>query len=61
VNTKNKDDSLNVDGVKQSVNFIAGDIVRIKKSSKKLNLITFNNNIFFKVFKEKLSRNCHYP
>jgi NAD+ kinase len=56
VNTKNKNDSLNVDGVKQSVNFIAGDIVRIKKSSKKLNLITFNNNIFFKVFKEKLLR-----
>ena len=56
VNTKNRNDSLNVDGVKQPVNFIAGDIIRIKKSSIKLNLITFNNNIFFKVFKEKLLR-----
>ncbi len=52
--TKNKKDSFNVDGVTKDIEIRAGDILRIKKSAKKLKLITFEDNVFFRVFKEKL-------
>jgi NAD+ kinase len=52
--TKNINDILSVDGVKQDINLFSNDILRISKSKLKLKLITFNNNIFFKVFKKKL-------
>jgi NAD+ kinase len=56
ISTKNINDNLSVDGVRQQVTLKSGDIFRIKKSPLKLNLVTFNNNAFFKVFKEKLLR-----
>jgi NAD+ kinase len=52
--SKNKNDILSVDGTKKDVFLHGGDILKINKSELKLKLITFNNNIFFKVFKEKL-------
>ena len=39
---------------KKDIFLHGGDILKINKSELKLKLITFNNNIFFKVFKEKL-------
>jgi NAD+ kinase len=54
--SKNKNDILSVDGTKKDIILHSGDILKINKSELKLNLITFNNNIFFKVFKEKLLR-----
>ena len=52
--SKNKNDILSVDGTKKDIFLHSGDILKINKSELKLKLITFNNNIFFKVFKEKL-------
>jgi len=52
--SKNKNDILSVDGTKKDIILHSGDILKINKSELKLKLITFNNNIFFKVFKEKL-------
>ena len=52
--TKNKNDSLSVDGVKTNIAPSNNDIFRISKSNLKLKLITFNSNIFFRVFREKL-------
>ncbi len=52
--SKNKNDILSVDGTKKDIFLHGGDILKINKSELKLKLITFNNNIFFKVFKEKL-------
>jgi NAD+ kinase len=52
--SKNKNDILSVDGTKKGIFLYSGDILKINKSELKLKLITFNNNIFFKVFKEKL-------
>jgi NAD+ kinase len=52
--SKNKNDILSVDGTKKDIFLYSGDILKINKSELKLKLITFNNNIFFKVFKEKL-------
>ena len=52
--SKNKNDVLSVDGTRKDTILHSGDILKINKSKLKLNLITFNNNIFFKVFKEKL-------
>jgi NAD+ kinase len=52
--TKNKNDSLSVDGVKTNIAPSNNDIFRISKSDLKLKLITFNSNIFFRVFREKL-------
>lgn len=54
INSKKTDVSINVDGKKQDVEILDGDIFKVGKSDKKLNLITFNKNIFFKIFKEKL-------
>ncbi len=56
--TKNSSDSLTADGFREKIKIIEDDIFRIRKSDKKLNLITFDNNIFFKVFKEKLLKTC---
>jgi NAD+ kinase len=58
IHTKNSNDNLTADGVQKKADIIKDDIFRIRKSEKKLKLITFNNNIFFKVFKEKLLRRC---
>ncbi len=52
--SKNINDILSVDGTKKDIFLHSGDILKINKSELKLKLITFNNNIFFKVFKEKL-------
>jgi NAD+ kinase len=52
--SKNLNDILSVDGTKKDIFLHSGDILKINKSELKLKLITFNNNIFFKVFKEKL-------
>ncbi len=52
--SKNKNDVLSVDGTRKDTILHSGDILKINKSELKLKLITFNNNIFFKVFKEKL-------
>jgi NAD+ kinase len=54
IKTKNDNDCLSIDGIKQKINIKSGDILKIKKSKLKLNLVTFNNNAFFKNFKEKL-------
>jgi NAD+ kinase len=54
IKTKNDNDCLSVDGIKQKINLKSGDILKVKKSELKLNLVTFNNNAFFKNFKEKL-------
>ena len=45
---------LNIDGRKRDFEVLNGDIFKVGKSNYKLNLITFNRNIFFKIFKEKL-------
>ena len=58
LHTKNANDSLTADGVQKKIDIHKDDMFRISKSSKKLKLITFNNNIFFKVFKEKLLKRC---
>ena len=52
--SKNDNDILSVDGVKKDTILRSGDILKIYESKLKMRLITFNNNIFFKVFKEKL-------
>jgi NAD+ kinase len=54
INSKKTDVSINVDGKKQDIKIFDGDVFKVGKSDKKLNLITFNKNIFFKIFKEKL-------
>jgi NAD+ kinase len=54
VDSRNIDNILSIDGVKSSINLEDGDIFRINKSSLKLKLITFDDNNFFKIFKEKL-------
>ncbi|MCX6347252.1 MAG: NAD(+)/NADH kinase [Actinobacteria bacterium] len=45
---------LNIDGRKRDFEVLNGDIFKVGKADFKLNLITFNRNIFFKIFKEKL-------
>ncbi|MFO7928402.1 MAG: NAD(+)/NADH kinase [Candidatus Humimicrobiaceae bacterium] len=54
IGSKNKENSLSIDGVKNPRNLINGDILRVSKSKLRIRLISFNQNIFFKVFKEKL-------
>ncbi len=54
IGSKNKENSLSIDGVKNPINLINNDILRVSKSKLKVKLISFNHNIFFKVFKEKL-------
>jgi len=54
INSKNTEVSLNIDGKKSDVQIADQDIFKVEKSKYKLNLITFNKNIFFKIFKDKL-------
>ncbi|MCG9479642.1 MAG: NAD(+)/NADH kinase [Actinomycetia bacterium] len=54
INTKNINNTLSIDGVKSSVNLNNEDVFRVNSSKLKLKLITFNDNIFFKIFKQKL-------
>jgi NAD+ kinase len=54
INARNKNASLNVDGVRKNVDMQPEDIFKIKKSNLKLKLITFDKDIFFKIFKDKL-------
>ena len=56
ISSKNKSVILNVDGVNTGENILSDDVFKVKKSNVKLNLITFNKNIFFKIFKEKFLR-----
>ncbi|MBM3699817.1 MAG: NAD(+)/NADH kinase [Actinobacteria bacterium] len=52
--SKNGRDVLSSDGVRQNTELDAGDELIFKKSNIKLKLITFEENLFFKVCKEKL-------
>jgi NAD+ kinase len=52
--SKNGRDILSSDGIRQNVDLDEGDELVFKKSGLKLKLITFNENLFFKVCKEKL-------
>ncbi len=52
--SKNGRDILSSDGVRQNTELDEGDELVFKKSALKLKLITFNENLFFKVCKEKL-------
>jgi NAD+ kinase len=54
VKTKNDNDCLSIDGIKQKISIKSEDILKVKESKLKLNLVTFNNNAFFKNFREKL-------
>jgi len=57
IKTKNKNDSLIIDGVSKDVTLKPGDKFVFKRSPNKLNLITYNKGIFFEVFKRKLLKN----
>jgi NAD+ kinase len=54
INSGKKEVVLNVDGVEKSLRLMEGDKLRVSKSEHYLNLITFENNVFFKIFKKKL-------
>ncbi|MCL6087151.1 MAG: NAD(+)/NADH kinase [Actinobacteria bacterium] len=54
INSAETQVNLNIDGKKSDFNVLNGDIFKVGKSQYNLNLITFNKNIFFKIFKEKL-------
>jgi NAD+ kinase len=53
INSRNEKDSVSVDGKTVPVSIKSDYIFKVKKSKLKLKLITFNKDIFFKVFKEK--------
>ncbi len=52
-NSRNKEDSVSVDGKTVTLRIEPDYMFEIKKSKLKLKFITFNRNIFFKVFREK--------
>ncbi len=54
IQAKDVNNTLNIDGVKSSTNLVDGDVFKVCQSNLKLKLITFDDNIFFKIFKEKL-------
>lgn len=54
INSGKNDVILNVDGRKKPIKILEGDRLRVSKSDHSLNLITFEDNIFFKIFKKKL-------
>ncbi|MBN1298856.1 MAG: NAD(+)/NADH kinase [Actinobacteria bacterium] len=54
IKSHNWHDILSSDGVKQNIDLNLEDELVFKISDLKLQLITFNENLFFKVFKEKL-------
>jgi NAD+ kinase len=53
LNSSNKKDMISVDGKSFSLEGPSEYVLRVIKSDKKLNLVSFNPNAFFKVFKEK--------
>lgn len=53
INSRNEKDSVSVDGKTVPVSIKSDYIFKVKKSKLKLKLITFNKDIFFRVFKEK--------
>ena len=53
VESKNNKDCVGVDGKIESFNIQQDYIFKVKKSKLKLKLISFNKDMFFKVFKEK--------
>lgn len=53
INSGNKRDILSIDGKSVPLENLSDYILKITRSSKCLNLISFNPNAFFKVFKEK--------
>ena len=53
INSRNEKDSVSVDGKTVPVIIKSDYIFKVKKSKLKLKLITFNEDTFFKVFKEK--------
>ncbi|MGM0366199.1 MAG: NAD(+)/NADH kinase [Actinomycetota bacterium] len=54
IDAKNANNVLSIDGVKSTDSITNGDIFKVKRSNLRLKLITFDDNIFFKIFKEKL-------
>ncbi len=54
INSGKNDVILNVDGRKKPVKILEGDRLKISKSDYTLNLVTLEDNIFFKIFKKKL-------
>lgn len=54
IGSEDTDVSLNIDGKKADISIEDQDIFKVEKCNYKLKLITFNKNIFFKIFKEKL-------
>jgi NAD+ kinase len=56
--TNNSNDIITADGVRANLKIMDMDVFKFSEASKKLKLITFNNNIFFKVFREKLLKKC---
>lgn len=54
VESKNENIILSIDGVKSDYSLLSGDVFEVRKSCKKLKLITFAKYSFFKIFKEKL-------
>ena len=53
LNSRNEEDILSVDGKTAVLSGPAKYLLRVIRSKKQLNLISFNPNAFFKVFKEK--------
>jgi NAD+ kinase len=53
LNSRNEEDILSVDGKTVVLNGPTKYLLRVIRSKKQLNLISFNPNVFFKVFKEK--------
>jgi NAD+ kinase len=53
LNSGNKQDTISIDGKAFSLEGPSEYILKVIKSDKKLNLVSFNPNAFFKVFKEK--------
>ncbi len=53
INSRNDKDSISIDGKVLSLNIKKDYVLKVKKSKLKLKFITFNENIFFKVFREK--------
>ncbi len=53
IDTKNKKDSLSVDGITKSITMFPGYLFKVKKSHLKLKLIYFEKDVFYRVFKEK--------
>ena len=53
LNSRNEKDIFSVDGKTVILNKPAQYLLRVTRSKKQLNLISFNPNAFFKIFKEK--------